>query len=112
MKFVADKSDNQAYTAAAQSSKGPDIMFGMPHNDVGVFQKAGLIDEVPSGVINDSDYAAKSALDAVTWNGKKYAVPVAMETYALFYNTDMVKDAPKTTDELEDEAKRLAWDMI
>lgn len=107
VKFVVDKSDNQAYTAAAQSSKGPDIMFGMPHNDIGVFQKAGLIDEVPSGVINDSNYAAKSVLDAVTWNGKRYAVPIAMETYALFYNTDLVKEVPKTIDDFEAQAKKV-----
>lgn len=109
VKFVTDKSDFQAYTAAAQSSKGPDIMFGMPHNDIGVFQKAGLLDEVPSGIINDGDYAAKSALDAVTWSGKRYAVPIAMETYALFYNTDKVKEAPKTTDELEEQAKKVGF---
>lgn len=84
-------------------------MFGMPHNDIGVFQKAGLLDEVPSGVINDSDYAAKSALDAITWSGKRYAVPIAMETYALFYNTDKVKEAPKTTDELEEQAKKVGF---
>lgn len=105
VKVVVDKSDFQAYTAAAQSSKGPDIMFGFPHNDLGVFQKAGLLDEVPSGVIKDSDYASKEVLNAVTWNGKRYAVPEAMETYALFYNTDKIKTAPKTIEELVSQAK-------
>lgn len=109
VKFVVDKSDFQAYTAAAQSSKGPDIMFGMPHNDLGVFQKAGLLDEVPAGIINDNDYASKAVLDAVTWNGKRYAVPVAMETYALFYNTDLVKEVPKTVEDLVAQAKTVGF---
>lgn len=100
-----DKSDFQAFSSAAQSSKGPDIMFGLAHDNLGVFQKAGLLDEVPSGVITDSDYSSKSVLDAVTWNGKRYALPIAMETYALFYNKDMVKDVPKTMDDLIQDAK-------
>lgn len=99
VKVVADKGDFQAYTQAAQSSKGPDIMFGMPHNDLGTFQKAGLLAEVPAGFIDDSKYASSAVLDAVSWDGKRYAIPVAMETYAVFYNTEKVKEAPKTMED-------------
>ncbi|WP_234122065.1 sugar ABC transporter substrate-binding protein [Clostridium hydrogenum] len=106
VKVVLDADSNfKTFTEAAQSSKGPDIGFGYPHNNAGVYEKEGLLDEVPSGVINDSDYKVKSVLDGVTWNGKKYGVPIAMETYALFYNTDKVKQAPTTTDELIADAK-------
>jgi arabinogalactan oligomer/maltooligosaccharide transport system substrate-binding protein len=109
VKVVLDNSDFQAYTGAAQSAKGPDIMYGIPHDNLGTFQKAGLLDEVPSGVINDSDYTSKALLDSVTFGGKRYAVPLGAETYALFYNTDMVKTPPKTTDELVESAKTVGF---
>lgn len=106
VKVTVDKTTTfQSFSTAAQSSKGPDILFGFPHNDLGTFQKANLLDEVPSGVINDSDYSSKEVLNAVTWGGKRYAVPVATETYALFYNTDKIKEAPKTVDDLITQAK-------
>lgn len=106
VKVVTDKDNNfQNFSSAAQSSKGPDMLFGYPHNDLGVYQKAGLLDEVPSGVIDKDKYASTGVVDAVTWGGKQYAVPLAMETYALFYNTDKVKDAPKTVDDLIKDAQ-------
>ena len=95
VKVVEDKSEMQAYIQAANSSKGPDIMFGLAHDNLGTFQKAGLLAEVPEGIINDSDYASHQVLDAVTIDGKRYAVPIAQETSALFYNKDKVKEVPK-----------------
>ncbi|MDT8717085.1 maltose ABC transporter substrate-binding protein [Clostridium sp. 19966] len=106
VKVLVDNSDFQAFKTAAQSSKGPDVMFGIAHDNLATFQQAGLLDEVPSGVLDESKYANKQVLDALTWDGKKYGFPIAMETYALFYNKDKVKEAPKTTDELIDMAKQ------
>ena len=100
VKVVEDKSEMQAYIQAANSSKGPDIMFGLAHDNLGTFQKAGLLAEVPEGIINDSDYASHQVLDAVTIGGKRYAVPIAQETSALFYNKDKVKEVPKTMEDV------------
>lgn len=94
-----DKSDFQAYLQAANSSKAPDVMFGLAHDNLGTFQKANLLAEVPANVMDDAKFE-KNAVNAVTIEGKKYAVPVLMETYALFYNTDKIKEAPKTLDDL------------
>ncbi|QAA34207.1 maltose ABC transporter substrate-binding protein [Clostridium manihotivorum] len=109
VKVVEDKGDMQGYIQAAQSSKGPDIMFGLAQDNLGTFQKAGLLAEVKDGVIDESKYASKSVIDAVTIKGKKYAVPLSMETYALFYNTDKVKTVPKTMDELVEQAKTVGF---
>ena len=108
VKVQEDKSDFQAFLQAANSSKGPDMMFGMPHNDLGTFQKANLLAEVPADVMDASKYVPL-AMDAVTWSGKKYAVPVSMETYALFYNTEKVSKAPATYDELIAQAKKTGF---
>lgn len=105
VKVVEDKSEMQAYIQAANSSKGPDVMFGLAHDNLGTFQKAGLLAEVPEGIINDSDYASHQVLDAVTIGGKRYAVPIAQETSALFYNKDKVKEVPKTMEDLVKVAK-------
>lgn len=99
VKVLADQSDFQAFSTAAQSGKGPDIMFGLPHDNLGTFQKAGLLAEVPEGVINKDDYVPMS-ISAVSYDGKMYAVPISMETYALFYNTEKVKTPPATLDDL------------
>ncbi|GIM27447.1 maltose ABC transporter substrate-binding protein [Clostridium polyendosporum] len=109
VKVVADKGDMQAYIQAAQSSKGPDVMYGIAHDNLGTFQKAGLLAKVPSGVIDESKYVSKSVMDAVTLVGNKYAVPLSMETYALFYNTEKVKEAPKTLDDLVAKAKEVGF---
>lgn len=94
----------QSYLQAANSSKASDIMFGMPHNDLGTFKKAGLLAEVPSDVLDKSKYP-EVAVKAVTWDEKQYAVPLALETTTLFVNTDKVKEIPATYDQLIDMAK-------
>ncbi|MGL4913957.1 MAG: extracellular solute-binding protein [Romboutsia sp.] len=59
VKVINDKGETQAYIQAANSSKGPDIMFGMAHDNLGTFEKAGLLAQVPGGVLNEEDYASK-----------------------------------------------------
>ncbi|WP_300347072.1 maltose ABC transporter substrate-binding protein [Clostridium sp.] len=105
VKVLTDKSDMQAFIQAANSSKGPDIMFGLAHDNLGTFQKAGVLAEVPNGIIKDDEYASHQVLDAVTIGGKRYAVPIAQETTALFYNKDKVKEVPKTMEDLVKVAK-------
>lgn len=85
----------QNYATAARSGKGPDILFGLPHDNLGSFAKAGLLAELPSGEVNESDYVPV-AFQGVTVGGKKVAMPISMETYGLYYNTDKVKTPPTT----------------
>ena len=52
VKVQVDTSDFQAFfnfTSKQNKFKRQDILFGMPHNDLGTFQKAGLLAEVPWG---------------------------------------------------------------
>lgn len=96
VKVVVDEGDMQGFIQAANSSKGPDIMFGLAHDNLGTFNKAGLLAEVPAGLIDESDYASEQVLDAVTVNGKMVGVPLSQETIALFYNKDKIKEVPAT----------------
>ncbi len=95
--------DFQQEAMAAQSGKF-DIMFGLPHDNLGTFYKANLLAEVPAGTINNADYNPVS-IRATTLGGKQLAIPVAIETYGLFYNTDKVKTAPATLEDLVTAAK-------
>lgn len=105
VKVLEDQSDMQGFLQAANSKSGPDIMFGLAHDNLGTFQKAGLLSEVPAGKFDNSVYASQAIVDAVTINGTQYAVPLAQESIALFYNKDLCAEAPQTWDELVEIAR-------
>ena len=84
---------------------GPDI-FAAPHDKLGELVSGGHV--LPT--VN-ADAVAKDVLGAcskaLTYNGKMYGYPVSAETYALFYNKDLITESelPKTWDDLAAWAK-------
>ncbi|WP_273365245.1 maltose ABC transporter substrate-binding protein [Alicyclobacillus herbarius] len=94
---VVDQSKNpngfQFYATAARTGKGPDVLFGMPHDNNGLFVQEGLVAQVPDGVLNTNDYN-ESVLNALKVNGQYYSLPISVETSALFYNKKLVKTPP------------------
>lgn len=98
----------QEYLTIAAAGKGPDVYFGIPHDNLGTFHKAGFLDPVPANVIKDSDFS-KGAIDAVSYDGKKFAVPVTVEAIALMYNKKLVPTPPKTWDEFLKVAKEKGF---
>ena len=105
VKVIKDNSPFQSFLQAANSSKGPDLVFGLTHNNMGTFEQAGLLSEVPKDFANRQDYVNNAVWDAVSYDGKAYGVPLSMETYALFYNKDKVKEVPTTIEDLVKQAK-------
>jgi arabinogalactan oligomer/maltooligosaccharide transport system substrate-binding protein len=103
-----DQSGFQEYAAAATAGQGPDIMYGLAHDTLGAFWKAGLLEAVPDGVISDGDYEAVT-LDAVSFEGQKFAVPISYEAVALFYNKSRVSEAPKTWSDFIAQAKEKGF---
>ena len=80
---------------------GADI-FATPSNTIGGLVSGGHI--LP--VENESDIVGKVAAScesAVQYNGNYYGYPVADETYALFYNKDLIPEdsVPTTWEEVE-----------
>lgn len=100
VKVVEDKGEMQAAITALQSSKGPDIYFGLAHDNLGTYQKASVLAEVPSDYIKTADYSSQGAVDAITIGGKQYAVPLSTECVALFYNKDKVSTPATTIEEV------------
>ncbi|THF79041.1 sugar ABC transporter substrate-binding protein [Cohnella fermenti] len=94
----------QQFAQAANSAGGPDGIFGIANDQLASFVTANLAEEVPADFYNDSDYVS-AAVQASYVDGKRYGVPIAVETVTLFYNTDKVSAPPTTWDELLATAK-------
>lgn len=96
----------QKFAQAVNSPDGPDGVLGIPNDQLADYVNAGMVAEVPSDLYKDEDYSS-AAIQASYVDGKRYAVPLAVETISLFYNADKVKEAPKTWEELVKVAKNL-----
>lgn len=105
VKVVEDQGEMQVYKEAANSESGPDVYYGIANDNLGTFEKADLLEEVPDGLIKEDDYVSKNVIDAVTIEGKQYALPLAQEAIALYYNKDKVDKAPATFEDLVSVAK-------
>jgi arabinogalactan oligomer / maltooligosaccharide transport system substrate-binding protein len=93
-------------TAAIPRDKGPDLF---------IFAQDRLGDWAVSGLIESVDFWADDALragyfpetiKALTYDQQLYALPMAFKMVALFYNTKLLAQPPKTTNELVAAAKK------
>lgn len=112
VKVIQDNSSFQNFATASRSGKGPDVELGIPHDNLGTFAIEGVMAQVPNGLINPKAYIQPS-IDAGTIAGRLYGVPLAAETYGLFYNTKLVPKAPTTWAQFMTDAKAhgFAYDI-
>jgi arabinogalactan oligomer/maltooligosaccharide transport system substrate-binding protein len=94
----------QEFAQASGTEGGPDGIFGIANDQLASFVAAGLVEEVPADLYQDEDFVGAS-VQASYVNGKRFGVPVAVETITLFYNTDKAPTPPATWDELLAAAK-------
>src|SRR5699024_6497368 len=99
VEVVHETPDIQQFAQASKSENGPDGIFGIANDQFANYMDAGLVEEVPEDTFSDDDYVDAS-VQAIYFEGKRYGVPIAVETNTLFYNTDKVEEAPETWDEL------------
>ncbi|GAA0348640.1 sugar ABC transporter substrate-binding protein [Bacillus horti] len=87
----------EALALDAPAGNGPDIFF-QPHDRIGNIVSSGLAEPVS---IDDviGDYV-DTAIDAVTYDGEYYGLPLVVETYATYYNKSLVDKAPETMAEV------------
>ena len=104
------------FSQTAASGHGPDIMI-WAHDRIGEWAQSGLIAVIdPPAALRDDVEAF--AWQAVTYGGRLWGYPLAVESAGLIYNTAMVPQPPSTFDEvialsrrLESEGKwALLWD--
>jgi maltose-binding protein MalE len=90
---------------AVPAGEGPDI-YVCVHDWLGALVQSGLVAPIDPG--NKKDQFVPSTLDAFTYtDGKIYGLPYATENLGFFYNTDLVKEPPKTWDEVLQIGKKL-----
>jgi arabinogalactan oligomer/maltooligosaccharide transport system permease protein len=89
--------------AAIPRGNGPDLFLG-PHNRLGEYLLHRLVapagDAFPDG---DVDRYHRSSVEAVTYAGQRYAVPVAQKCLLLYLNLSVLKATrfpPETLDEI------------
>lgn len=104
VEVIHETSDIQQFAQAVKSADGPDGIYGIANDQLANYIDAGLVAEVPDDVFSDSNYA-DAAVQACYADGKRYGVPIAVETNALFYNTEKIPSAPQTWEELLELAK-------
>lgn len=81
---------------------GADI-FVAPHDHIGALVNGGhVLANTDAAYLNSFIPAAKTAS---TFEGEVYGYPLGIETYALFYNKALVKNPPKTWEDVANFAK-------
>ena len=81
------------------SGVGADV-FVLPHDRLGEGVAAGLIMENLTSADTVKNNFMAAAVTASEKDGKVMAWPLAIETYALFYNKDVLPEGPKTFEDL------------
>ncbi|OUC97469.1 sugar ABC transporter substrate-binding protein [Streptosporangium minutum] len=102
---VVAQNQQQTFTTASQAGKGPDVLVGA-HDWIGNLVQNGLIDPIQMTEDQLAGYV-DVARKAVTYNGQVYGVPYAVENLALFRNTELAPEAPRSFDELVETGKKL-----
>ena len=90
-----------------QSGKAPDVMMA-PYDRIGGLGNDGELAEV---TLNKDSKTDKTTESLVTNGGKVYGAPAIIETLVLYYNKDLIQEAPKTFGELEELAKDSKYDF-
>ncbi len=85
------------FTAQVPTGKGPDITIG-GHDWIGAFVKDGIVAPVELG--DKSADFEKVAMEAVSYDGKTYGLPYAIENIAILRNTALADSTPATFDEM------------
>ncbi|HFU4012027.1 TPA: extracellular solute-binding protein [Streptococcus suis] len=84
-----------------QSGSAPDVMMA-PYDRVGSLGAEGQLNEV---TLAETSMVDETTTALVTNDGKVYGSPAVIETLVLYYNKDLITEAPKTFAELETLAK-------
>jgi arabinogalactan oligomer/maltooligosaccharide transport system substrate-binding protein len=95
-------------SAAVPRGKGPDV-FIYAQDRLGGWIEAGKTVEPIDFFLDKAtkDRLLPGMLDAMTYKGGVYGLPINYKMTTLIYNKDLVKTPPKTTDEMVKLAKTL-----
>lgn len=97
--------ENADISLDAPAGRGPDLFYET-HDRIGDAYLQGLAAEIKLTDEQLKGYQ-ESALEAFTIDGKLLGIPSSVETIALFYNKELVPEAPQTIEEINEIAEKL-----
>ncbi|MFC3835057.1 MULTISPECIES: maltose ABC transporter substrate-binding protein [Deinococcus] len=83
------------FIQSAPKGQGPDMLLTLPHDQLGALAAAGVIEPMDKYVTSKTDFD-KTAVNAMTYNGKLFGLPMYAEAVAVVYNKKLVPTAPTT----------------
>jgi arabinogalactan oligomer/maltooligosaccharide transport system substrate-binding protein len=87
-------------SSAIPRGNGPDL-FIYPQDRIGDWADAGAIEPIEFWVDDArADRFTPEAVAAMAYGSSLYGLPMTVKSLALYYRTDLVASAPRTTDEL------------
>lgn len=99
VEVVAGGDQGSRLSTDGPSKTAADVLT-LPHDQIGLAVKAGLL--LPNDVFEEETKAAnlETAVVASSFDNVLYGYPKSVETYAMFYNKDLLPEAPKTWEEI------------
>jgi arabinogalactan oligomer/maltooligosaccharide transport system substrate-binding protein len=85
------------FATQAPQGQGPDVIIGA-HDWLGEFVDGGLV--VPVDLAGTEDNYQEVAIEAFSYDGQTYGLPLSTENLALLRNTDLAPDQPADWDDL------------
>ncbi len=100
--FAMDEQE-EAISLDGPSGNGPDLFF---QPGIGSLSIKGLVQpmEVDQEVL---DTYSEGSVEALSYEGEIYGLPAVVETLALYYNKNLVPEAPETVEDLANIAEEL-----
>ena len=86
-------------TAAIPRGNGPDLFVG-PHEAVGEWSRGGLLEPLPFPSATPPSAFLPSTIDALTYEGTLWGVPLSFKSLALFMNRALVAEVPADLESL------------
>lgn len=85
------------FIQSAPKGQGPDLVITLPQDRLGQLAAAGVIEPMDKYVLSKSDLD-KTGVNAMTYQGKLFGIPMFAESLALVYNKKLVSTPPTTWD--------------
>ena len=86
------------YRTDVAAGGGPS-MFIAPNDSLGDDARGKLIADITDLAKGKLDGYTKLSIEGMSLDGKLYGIPETAKAVAMFYNKDLVKEVPKTTDD-------------
>lgn len=90
----------EKYREEVTAGGGPD-MYIAPNDILGNDVRSGLISDITDLAKGKLDSYDEQALQGMTVDGRLYGIPMTYKAVVFWYNNSLLKEPPKTTDELK-----------